>query len=702
MKFKLALITALMACTCSFFIAGCATSDAPKTPEAPPGPPTPKYSITPRPQSPQQPMASPAMSGQNRINDTASRFTASYNQAIMDKQALNSAAMTSDHQRSQELIRSYSRNLEASKQSYQTLREIAENQGTGDITIFFPHNSARITENSLQHDRLIRYLDSLERNNRKRQLVFVIIGSASAVGEDNHNQALSRRRANAPVPIIDQYLVNVPHTYHKVYGTGEAHSPENQPEDVNKRYRFVRIMALFTEPDPAMSAGMAPMLSMGPPIPMDDRRMAAGGNTAGTSGQYHFRQVPQVNEYTNSVGMTFMRVPAGTFLMGSPETELQRDNNEILHEVTLTQPYYLQTTEVTQQQWFDVMGTQPSFFKNCGWDCPVENVRYSDVMAFLKRLNEKEGTVHYRLPTEAEWEYACRAGSTSAFFNGPMVQGEDFNHNPYLDSVGWYYHNASHAPHPVALKAPNAWGFHDMHGNVWEWCSDWQRPYPFYGEVDPKGAEFGKSKIRRGGSWAHYPSYCRSAYRSWYDPEDNSPELGFRVAITRLEKMIKPAPQPVKTMPLPVPISTPAPVTPKPKPKPKMPPEPVPMPGPAQISQCILIRDITFGLNSARINARMVPLLDRAVELLKQHSGKIELHGHTCSLGTKPYNLDLGQRRADAVRAYLDAKGIGKDRITTRSFGEEAPKFTNMTEAGRSLNRRVEILLHGSADELQQ
>lgn len=673
----------LLAGSCAFFLISCAANYSATKPAPAANPPMP-YSA--QAQSPP-----PAYSHQDRANVTAERFATSYNQAVQDQAALNAAAMQNDHVRSQELIRSYSQNMQLSKDSYQILQEIAENQGTGVITIFFPHNSSELKEGSLQHDRLIRYLDSLERNNRNRGLVFVLMGSASAVGEDNYNQVLSKRRAEAPIPFIDHYLINVPHVYHKVYGTGEANSPESETEDINKRYRFVQIMALYSDQlgsprGPSAPSGMATPSGM------------AAYHQGMPPQSFGARQMGQGREYINFAGMKFIRVPAGSFMMGSPDTELQRDTNEILHQVTITQDYYLQATEVTQQQWLDVMGTQPSHFKNCGMECPVENVRYSDVMAFIQKLNQLEQTTHYRLPTEAEWEYACRAGSSAAFFNGPMIQEGDNNRNPYLDVMGWYYHNASHAPHRVALKAPNAWGFYDMHGNVWEWCSDWHRPYPFYAEIDPKGAVSGKAKVRRGGSWAHYPSYCRSAYRSWYDPEDNSPELGFRLAITRLERNAIPV--------MPMTIQAPAPPEPKPIPKPepkkvakpKLPQEPVPMPGPAEITQCILIRDITFDLDSATINNRMTPLLDRAVELLKKYDGKIELNGHTCSLGTKHYNMDLGRRRADAVKHYLISKGIPQNRISTQSFGEENPKFTNMTDSGRSLNRRVEILLHGFTD----
>ncbi|HCY86261.1 MAG TPA: hypothetical protein DHV36_14095, partial [Desulfobacteraceae bacterium] len=379
-------ITACIICMISLLTSGCSTSgqsrQAPQAPQqtAPAAQPV-QSQHNPAQYNQAQANPAQAVAEQDPVSRTAARFATSYNQAVMDKEALSVAAMNNDHQRSQELIRSYSNNLEVSKDSYQALRRIAEDQGTGDITIFFPHNSAQIQENSLQHNRLIRYLDSLERNNRERELVFVIIGSASATGEANHNQILSRQRANAPVPIIDQYLVNVPHSYHKVYGTGEAYSPKDAAEDINKRYRFVRIMALFGE-SRNRTASMPPMMDLGPSIPMDQNKLDNRGMAMGSA----YAPPRQPNEYVNSFGMKFIRVPAGTFMMGSPETEIGRDSNEILHEVTLTQDYYLQTTEVTQQQWLDVMGTQPSYFKNCGPDCPVENIRHTDALRFIDTL----------------------------------------------------------------------------------------------------------------------------------------------------------------------------------------------------------------------------------------------------------------------------------------------------------------------------
>lgn len=152
---------------------------------------------------------------------------------------------------------------------------------------------------------------------------------------------------------------------------------------------------------------------------------------------------------TNSLGMKFVLIPAGTFIMGSPVNELTRDNDEKQHQVTLTKDFYIQTTEVTQGQWREIMGRNPSNFKNCGDDCPVESVSWNDCQKFILRLNKHEGTNTYRLPTEAEWEYVCRSGSTTAFFNGD-IQERECGPDPNLDQIGWYCGNSNKVTHPVA------------------------------------------------------------------------------------------------------------------------------------------------------------------------------------------------------------------------------------------------------------
>ncbi|MGA8141155.1 MAG: formylglycine-generating enzyme family protein [Desulfobaccales bacterium] len=229
----------------------------------------------------------------------------------------------------------------------------------------------------------------------------------------------------------------------------------------------------------------------------------------------------------NSLGMSFRYLPAGTFLMGSPEHEPGRNDDEVPHEVTLTPDFYLQTTPVTQGQWQVLMGRNPAFFISCGDDCPVEQISWHECREFIKRLNALgEGT--YRLPTEAEWEYACRAGSPEAFANGEIATLFcDFD--PSLDLMGWYCGNSDRHIHPVAQKHPNAWGIYDMHGNVLEWCQDWYGDYPLSTGPDPLGPKSGSGRVIRGGSWFSSAKTCRSASRFSWSPQSGSHFLGFRL-----------------------------------------------------------------------------------------------------------------------------------------------------------------------------
>lgn len=231
--------------------------------------------------------------------------------------------------------------------------------------------------------------------------------------------------------------------------------------------------------------------------------------------------------YTNSLGMTFKLIPAGTFIMGSPSDELGRSIDEIQHQVTLTHPYYMQTTKVTQGQWEAVMGSNPSYFTTCGSDCPVESVSWNDVQTFITNLNSMgQGT--YRLPTEAEWEYAARAGSTTAFANGDITI-TDCNKDPNLFVIGWYCYNSASTTHPVAQKQPNAWGLYGMHGNVVEKVQDWYGDYPSSPVTDPTGPSNGSYRVNRGGSWFSQAKLCRSAHRAKSLPDGWSNLSGFRL-----------------------------------------------------------------------------------------------------------------------------------------------------------------------------
>ena len=236
-------------------------------------------------------------------------------------------------------------------------------------------------------------------------------------------------------------------------------------------------------------------------------------------------------EFTNEVGMKFVLIPAGTFMMGSPSDEPGRASIEMQHQVTISRSFYMQTTEVTQDQWRAVMGNNPSHFSNCGDGCPVEKVSWYDAQKFIQALNAKEGGNKYRLPTEAEWEYAARAGSKTAFANGGItVTG--CGHDSNLDRIGWYCGNSGYKTHRVAQKQPNLWGLYDMHGNVWEWCHDWYGDYPSGYVTDPSGPPSGFIRANRGGSHSGFAKFCRSANRIRYMPSDHTDDLGFRLART--------------------------------------------------------------------------------------------------------------------------------------------------------------------------
>jgi formylglycine-generating enzyme required for sulfatase activity len=228
----------------------------------------------------------------------------------------------------------------------------------------------------------------------------------------------------------------------------------------------------------------------------------------------------ELPESAESIGMEFKLIPAGTFTMG----DASGDDDETPHEVTLTQPFKMGVHEVTQAQYEQVMGVNPSTFK--GANNPVEMVSWEDAVEFCRRLSElpaeKAAGNVYRLPTEAEWEYACRAGTTTKYSFGDDDSG--------LGDYAWHSENSDKKPHPVGSKLPNAWGLYDMHGNVSEWCQDWYVDYPSGSVTDPRGATSGSYRVLRGGSWPYTAGDCRSAGRNgFFLPSDRSSFLGFRV-----------------------------------------------------------------------------------------------------------------------------------------------------------------------------
>jgi len=246
-------------------------------------------------------------------------------------------------------------------------------------------------------------------------------------------------------------------------------------------------------------------------------------------------------EVISTIGMEFRLIPPGSFTMGSPASELGHDGEESpQHRVTIGYPLWVGKYEVTQGQWEAVMGSNPSWLPGPD-DRPVEMVSWDECQTFIETLNGLPEGGGYRLLSEAEWEYACRAGTSTAFHGGQIT--EEGGLDPVLDGLGWFWNNSSGATHQVGQKRANAWGLHDMHGNVWEWVEDdwhesyclwWSgrvcvRPAPFDGSAwadEPRGS----SRVRRGGSWGYDAGRCRSAYRLRLDPVDRYGSLGFRLA----------------------------------------------------------------------------------------------------------------------------------------------------------------------------
>ena len=259
---------------------------------------------------------------------------------------------------------------------------------------------------------------------------------------------------------------------------------------------------------------------------------ATTNTTVGLSTSLLFPQLP-LKKFTNTIGMEFVFIPPGDFIMGSPLSEYERRPDEVPHLVKFSKGYYIQTTEVTQGQWKKIMGKNPSHFDECGDNCPVETVSWDDIQEFIRKLNMYEGNKKYRLPTEAEWEYACRAGTSTPFSYGQCLSSEQANYNgdyPYKGCpTGGEDRNKTI---PAASLLPNPWGIYDMHGNVWEWCQDWMGEYPSQPVVDPVGPPSREKRIYRGGGQNDTAEYNRSAFRAQFKPHRRSGVLGFRLAMS--------------------------------------------------------------------------------------------------------------------------------------------------------------------------
>lgn len=295
------------------------------------------------------------------------------------------------------------------------------------------------------------------------------------------------------------------------FGDGTEPQPIGEGCDVDHVYMKpgiydVSVSAVSVYGEPAqvrMRVVVESLYGKGPDASADDRLKAVGEETSVDLG--------------GGVVLELVRIQPGTFVMGEEDGG---HDEKPMHSVTITKPFYLGKYEVTQAQWRSLMGDNPSVFK--GESNPVENVSWNDCREFLGRLNKKLGGPVFRMPTEAEWEYACRAGTTTLYSFGDSTSD--------LPDYCWFVDNSQGTTHPVGTRRPSPWGLYDMHGNVWEWCEDLKGEYAEGDAVDPLGVSTGSVRVRRGGSWTRYGEGCRAGYRSSDPPTFRHGSIGLRVA----------------------------------------------------------------------------------------------------------------------------------------------------------------------------
>jgi formylglycine-generating enzyme required for sulfatase activity len=306
--------------------------------------------------------------------------------------------------------------------------------------------------------------------------------------------------------------------------TGRVMKTELQVEQPTVRAKVTTTFRLDSKFDIAVPSEMREVYTLG------------NGNLVKTIASYgRFRRFDvsadeEINLPTRTVadpltGMMFVEVPAGRYTMGSSQGERDRQADETLHDVEITRPFLLSRFETTQQEWRSVMGSNPSHFSDCGPRCPVENVTFFDIEQFIAKVNERAQVatsgpkLRYRLPSEAEWEYACRAGTTAAFATGDELTPAQANYK-------------GRSTVAVGTFPLNPWGLADMHGNVWEWTSDWYGPYAenASANIDPHGPPSGDKRVIRGGSWYFDADSARCGLRYTHRPQDKGFSLGFRLA----------------------------------------------------------------------------------------------------------------------------------------------------------------------------
>ncbi len=232
----------------------------------------------------------------------------------------------------------------------------------------------------------------------------------------------------------------------------------------------------------------------------------------------------------DELNLEMIKCPAGSFMMGSPENERGREKNETQHKVTISNPFYIGKYPVTRKQYINIMGSIPTNLEeDKGDNRPVVAVNWNTTRDFCEKLNNKYANIipdgyKFDLPTEAQWEYACRAGTTTRLNFGNITK-----------DVAWYYRNSNNKTHDVGKKNPNAWGLYDMHGNVHEWVRDWYEEFSCLAVTDPTGPASGFHRVIKGGSFESYAWGCRSVFRWYIDPSHEDYRIGFRLALVPID-----------------------------------------------------------------------------------------------------------------------------------------------------------------------